>query len=216
MFDLLAVKGEIQDKSDAKTLLIDKGGVRFDNVSFHYDAERPILKNVSFEVPSGKTVAIVGPSGAGKSTIINALSGEDLVKTGDVRDDDSRGRHTTTHREMIFLPGGGMIIDTPGMRELQLWSDTDAIDESFSEIDQLAAGCRFKDCSHESEPGCAIQAALASGELDQSRFDSFLKLRKEAAWLDRRKAESTFEVRKHDKSLGKLYKSIQKENRKLK
>ena len=174
------------------------------------------IQQIRTYMMSGTTAVLLGSSGAGKSTLINALSGEEIVKTADVREDDSRGRHTTTHREMIFLPGGGMIIDTPGMRELQLWTDTDAIGESFSEIDSLAADCRFKNCSHESEPGCAIQAALESGDLDQSRFDSFLKLRKEAAWLDRRKAESTFEVRKHDKSLGKLYKSIQKGNRKLK
>lgn len=126
------------------------------------------------------TVALLGSSGAGKSTIANGLLGEDRMRTGGVRESDGRGRHTTTRRELLPLPGGGALIDTPGMRELQLWAGGGCVDEVFGEIAALAAECRFGDCSHSGEPGCAVADALASGALTEDRWESYRKLRGEA------------------------------------
>jgi ribosome biogenesis GTPase len=130
-------------------------------------------------IAPGRTVALIGSSGAGKSTLLNVLLGEDRMRTQDVRESDSRGRHTTTHRELIPLPQGGVLIDSPGMRELQMWASQDSLDEAFDEIAAIAANCRFHDCSHDSEPGCAVREALASGALDSGRWESYLKLRRE-------------------------------------
>jgi len=135
----------------------------------------------------GETIALLGSSGAGKSTLLNSLYGEQKQKTGDVRYGDDRGKHTTTHRELVLLPSGALIIDTPGMRELQLWdSGGDSIDAAFQDIDALSARCRFSDCGHGKEPGCAVQAALRDGTLARERFDSFLKLQKELAYIERK------------------------------
>lgn len=138
-----------------------------------------------------KTVALLGSSGVGKSTLINRLYGEDIQKVKDIRKDDARGRHTTTHRELILLPGGGILIDTPGMRELQLWEKEESLSHSFHDIEALAALCKFRDCRHHGEPGCAIQAALEEGTLDQSRFDNYLKLQKELAYLERKTSKKS-------------------------
>jgi len=129
----------------------------------------------------GRTGALLGSSGVGKSTIVNRLVGYDLLATRDVRVSDSRGRHTSTHRQLVILPGQGILIDTPGMRELQLWETGEAAAGTFSDIASLGAGCRFRDCAHESEPGCAVIAAIAAGELSESRLESFRKLRSEQA-----------------------------------
>jgi ribosome biogenesis GTPase len=126
----------------------------------------------------GATAALLGSSGVGKSTLVNRFAGRELMAVTETRADDDEGRHTTSHRELIELPGGGMVIDTPGIRELQLW-DGDGIDEAFSEIDELAGACRFNDCTHASEPGCAVTAALASGELPRERYESWRKLQRE-------------------------------------
>jgi ribosome biogenesis GTPase len=127
----------------------------------------------------GKTIALLGSSGAGKSTIANALLGEERQSTGEVREGDSRGRHTTTSRMLLPLPGGGALIDNPGMRELQLWASESSLEDVFGEIASLAAGCRFADCTHSSEPKCAVQQALESGELDAARWQSYRKLQAE-------------------------------------
>jgi ribosome biogenesis GTPase / thiamine phosphate phosphatase len=128
----------------------------------------------------GRTVALLGSSGVGKSSLVNCLLGEERLRTAEVRESDSRGRHTTTHRELIPLDGGGALIDTPGMRELQLWAGEDAVDRAFDEIAALAAGCRYRDCAHSSERGCAVQAALSDGALAPERWESYRKLRGEA------------------------------------
>jgi len=129
----------------------------------------------------GRTGALLGSSGVGKSTIVNRLVGHDLLATRDVRISDSKGRHTSTSRQMVMLPGHGILIDTPGMREIQLWETGEGASATFSDIAELAAHCRFRDCAHESEPGCAVIDAVAKGELPAARLDSYRKLRLEQA-----------------------------------
>ncbi|WP_078547977.1 ribosome small subunit-dependent GTPase A [Litchfieldia alkalitelluris] len=153
------------------------------------------LKNYLTE---GKTVALLGSSGAGKSTLTNSLLGQMKQLVQEVREDDDRGRHTTTHRELVVLPDGGMIIDTPGMRELQLWEADQSVNQSFMDIEEIAAKCRFNDCSHENEPGCAIKQSIDDGTLEEDRFRSYLKLCKELAYLDR-KADKRAQQLERDK-----------------
>jgi ribosome biogenesis GTPase len=133
-----------------------------------------------------RTGALLGSSGVGKSSLVNRLLGEERLKTNEIRSDGIRGRHTTSHRELVPLPGGGLLLDTPGMRELQLWEADDGLDSAFQDVAALAAECRFGDCAHETEPGCAIRAALASGALLHERFESYRKLQSELARLERR------------------------------
>jgi ribosome biogenesis GTPase len=137
------------------------------------------LDGLCAHLADGRTVALLGSSGVGKSAIVNGLLGEERFRTNAVRESDSRGRHTTTHRELIPLPEGGAIIDTPGMRELQLWAGQQSVDQAFDEIAALAAGCRFRDCSHSGENGCAVARAIAAGELSEQRWVSYRKLRAE-------------------------------------
>ena len=134
----------------------------------------------------GVTAALLGSSGAGKSTLLNALAGEDLMSTGAVREFDDRGRHTTTHRELFRLPGGALLIDTPGMRELGLVAADEALDQSFADVTTLISQCKFSDCTHVSEPGCAILAALADSSLSTDRWQSYLKLQRELAFVVRK------------------------------
>ena len=129
-------------------------------------------------ITQGKTLAFVGSSGVGKSTLINRLLGEDRLATDGLRKDD-KGHHTTTHRQMLFLPGGAMVIDTPGMRELGMWDTESGVAQTFGDIEELAESCRFRNCSHSGEPGCAVRAAIRSGGLDEGRWLSYQKLRNE-------------------------------------
>ncbi|MBN2712621.1 MAG: ribosome small subunit-dependent GTPase A [Planctomycetes bacterium] len=128
---------------------------------------------------AGMTGALLGSSGVGKSTLVNALLGREALRTAAVRENDSKGRHTTSHRELIPLPGGAVLIDTPGMRELQLLADDSSLAQSFDEIAEASVHCRFKDCSHTGEPGCAVQAALAEGRIEMERYESYLRQCKE-------------------------------------
>ncbi|MBC6972291.1 ribosome small subunit-dependent GTPase A [Bacillus sp. Xin] len=159
-------------------------------------------------VAPGKTIALVGSSGVGKSTLLNALIGSEVAKTGDVREEDSKGRHTTTHRELFRLPSGGLVIDTPGMRELQLWEGSEAIHATFSDIEELAKDCRFRNCDHENEPGCAVQSAIEEGILAVHRLRNYKKLQKEIAYA----------MRKQDPVLARAergkWKKMKKQNRK--
>ncbi len=167
------------------------------------------LDEVLHHLAPGRTGALLGSSGVGKSTLVNAIIGEARLATREVRAGDSRGRHTTRHRELIRLPGYGLMIDTPGMRELQLWDVSNAIDEAFDDIDQLAADCHFGDCRHRDEPRCAVKAAVAEGRLAASRLASYLKLQDERAVLDARKDErATIEEKRRGKIMGRAIKQL--------
>jgi len=150
------------------------------------------LAELSTLLAPGKTAVLLGSSGVGKSTLVNALAGVEKMATKEIREDDAHGRHTTTHRELILLPSGALILDTPGMRELALWDAEAGVAAAFAEVtaevERLAEGCKFRDCAHGKEPGCAVQAALADGTLDAGRWRSFQKLQGELA----------HEVRKED------------------
>nr|WP_052476839.1 ribosome small subunit-dependent GTPase A [Jeotgalibacillus campisalis] len=152
-------------------------------------------------VNEGATVAVMGSSGVGKSSIINFLLQEDRMVTHEIREGDDRGKHTTTHRELLKLPSGGVMIDTPGMRELQLWESEGGLEQGFRDIETLALNCQFRDCKHENEPGCAVAEAIEDGTLDASRLASYRKLQKELAYMERKsnKREQLLEKKKWKK-----------------
>jgi len=154
----------------------------------------------------GATVALVGSSGAGKSTLLNRFLGEDRVRVRAVRESDDRGRHTTTRRELFVLPTGALCIDTPGLRELQLSVSADDVDAAFPDVEALAADCRFRDCGHDREPGCAVREAAKEGRLDAERLDSWRRLQKEAASQERRDDER--EARAEARRVGRMYRRI--------
>lgn len=143
------------------------------------------LEELQIYLSEGKTVALLGSSGAGKSTLINKLYGSDIQKVQGIRGDDGKGRHTTTSRELILLQSGGVLIDTPGMRELQLWEAGDSMNSSFQDIEELSKTCFFRDCTHRGEPKCAVESAITDGTLDQRRFDNYKKFQRELAYLER-------------------------------
>ena len=138
------------------------------------------LESLAPYLQPGKTVVFLGSSGVGKSSLVNALAGKEVMTEGGIREDDSKGRHTTTHRQMLMLPGGVMIIDTPGMRELGMWGVSEGLGSAFADVEQFLGKCRFRDCRHDREPGCAIRAAIESGELDAARWESYQNLSNEA------------------------------------
>jgi ribosome biogenesis GTPase / thiamine phosphate phosphatase len=143
------------------------------------------LDEIRGHLRRGVTAVLLGSSGVGKSTLVNALAGNELLATQEIRG-DGRGRHTTTRRQLVLLPDGGLVIDTPGLRELQLWEAEEGLEEAFEDVVELETQCRFSDCRHETEPGCAIQAALADGRLSAERWESFRKLERELEHLERR------------------------------
>ncbi len=149
--------------------------------------DRAQLDFISRYLQPGKTLALLGSSGVGKSTILNGLLGVEKQKTSEVSEAVGKGRHTTTHRELFLLPQGGVLMDNPGMRELHLWGEEEDLAESFTDIEDLALACRFSDCAHKSEPGCAVRRAVEQGELSGSRLANYHKLKDELAGLQRRR-----------------------------
>jgi ribosome biogenesis GTPase len=158
-----------------------------------------------------RTVVLLGESGSGKSTLVNALLGEEVADTGQVRPGDRRGRHTTTSRQLHLLPGGGVLIDTPGIRSVGLWIDPEAVDATFDDVDALAAECRFSDCGHSTEPGCAVNQAVAGGDLDPERLGAWMALRKEAESAARRADPQA--RRAEARRFGKLIREAQRRSR---
>lgn len=171
---------------------------------FHLEAIKALISTET-------TVCFIGSSGAGKSTLINRLIGREKQQTQDVREDDSRGKHTTTHRELIPLIGGGCVIDTPGLREIGLWDTSESVEETFPEISALSPECKFTDCSHVHEPGCAVLAAVENGTMDRGRYESFLKLKKEADFIAAKTDVTKQQERKaRERKLGRDIKAILK------
>ena len=155
-----------------------------------------------------RTVALIGESGAGKSTLVNALLEGEVALEGEVREGDAKGRHTTTHRELHLLPGGGVLVDTPGIREVGIWTDTDAVADAFADIDELAERCRFRDCTHGAEPGCAVLAAVEAGELAPERLDAWRALDAEAAAAELR--ADVVDRRRRARQFGRMAREAQK------
>ncbi|NIP43243.1 MAG: ribosome small subunit-dependent GTPase A [candidate division Zixibacteria bacterium] len=168
------------------------------------------LDDLRNSLNSGMTAAFLGSSGVGKSTIINGLLGYERQFVNEVREDDSRGRHTTTYRELILLPAGGILVDTPGMREIQLWGDESGLSQVFDDIEAFASQCKFRDCSHNGEPGCAIEKALEDGSLDKKRWSNYRKLQKELRFLAVRqdKKEARRQQREWDKKIRQYHQQM--------
>jgi ribosome biogenesis GTPase len=174
---VLLTKADLCDDVDARVYEVESIAI---GVPVH-SVSAPLgdgVESVRAYVTLGKTAALLGSSGVGKSTLVNALVGEELLATQDVRE-DGRGRHTTSHRQLVPLPEGGLVLDTPGMRELQLWDADTGLEAAFQDLETLAGQCRFADCAHRREPGCAVRAALADGTLDVERLESWRKLQRE-------------------------------------
>lgn len=158
---------------------------------------------------AGVTIVFLGSSGVGKSSLVNALAGKEIMNVSEIRATDGRGRHTTTHRQLIMLDSGVMIVDTPGMREIGLWNAADGLEHSFEDIEQYFAKCKFRDCNHQSEPGCAVKRAIANGELSQERWNRYLQLKKESSYSDG-KDDYLSQKWKRNKQIAKDVKSLKK------
>lgn len=159
----------------------------------------------------GSTVALIGSSGVGKSTLINKLMGNEIIETNTLRKNIEKGKHTTTTREMYILPVGGLIIDTPGMRELQLWDVNDGLNQYFEDIEIIAKNCRFSDCKHDTEPECAVKDVISKGLLDKSRLENYLKMKNELAFLSKRQTQKASQIEKEKwKDIDKQIKKIKK------
>lgn len=205
---ILLTKPDLTD--DAETFRAEAEAISPLVPALLVDATAPAARDVLAPwCGTGRTVAFLGTSGVGKSTLLNALAGREAAVTGAIREDDARGRHTTTRRELHVVPGGFSVIDTPGMRELQLADAAEGIGEVFADIAALAEGCRFNDCAHETEPGCAVRAAIEAGTLDPGRLTRWRKLAAE----DAHNTADLAERRRRDKAFGKMVRAVTKGKR---
>ena len=194
---VLLTKSDLLDSGDAAPFLADAAACAGDVPVFAISSRTGNgLDQLAPYVLPRRTIAFIGSSGVGKSSLVNALAGEELMPTLEVRDWDSKGRHTTTERELIRLPSGTLVIDTPGMREIGMWEADTGIADSFADIESFVAGCRFSDCRHDTEPGCAVKAALASGELSEERWLAYRRLKAEVAHEETNRTESSHRYRK--------------------
>ena len=175
---LVLSKADLVDDPDAIIAQLLAGQADLD--ALVTSAKQNIGLDAVHDVVRDRTVAVVGESGAGKSRLVNALAGDEVAAIGEVRAGDRKGRHTTTTRQLHVLPGGGCLIDTPGVRAIGLWIDPEAVNETFADIEELATGCKFSDCAHAGEPGCAVAAAVESGDLDPARLEAWRRLEDEA------------------------------------
>ena len=205
---VLLTKADLCEDVDAKVLEAEEVAIGVDiYVSSSVTGEG--IESLEKYLYEGSTCAFIGSSGVGKSSIINYLIGEDFMKVNKIRNDD-KGRHTTTHRELVQISGGGLIIDTPGMREIQIMDVDDSLDRTFSDIEELTRLCKFSDCQHDTEPGCAVKKALKSGKLDEGRWENYLKLKRETAFYKRKnnkKLESEYweKMKKRSKKVKDIY-----------
>ena len=194
---VLLTKSDLLDSGGAAPFLADAAACAGDVPVFAISSKTGDgLDQLAPYVLPRRTLAFIGSSGVGKSSLVNALAGEELMPTLEVRDWDAKGRHTTTERELIRLPSGALVIDTPGMREIGMWEADAGIADSFADIESLVAGCRFSDCRHDTEPGCAVKAALASGKLSEERWLAYRRLKAEAAREETNRTESSHRYRK--------------------
>ncbi|MCM3733060.1 ribosome small subunit-dependent GTPase A [Fictibacillus nanhaiensis] len=172
---------------DVQKYIDEVESIAFGVPTFAVSAENETgLDALSSFIKEGETVALLGSSGVGKSTLANKLFGQEVLKTNIIREEDGKGKHTTTHRELLVLEKGGILIDTPGMRELQLWEGDNSLSQSFQDIESFAERCRFRDCTHNNEPGCEVRSAIETGELNDERYNSYLKLQRELAYFSRK------------------------------
>jgi ribosome biogenesis GTPase len=183
---IVLTKSDLCDDVDARIQKVEETapGVEIHAVS---NLTGSGIESLRKYVSTGKTIALLGSSGVGKSTLVNTLTGSQVLRTQEIREDDSKGRHTTTHRELVLLPGGGLILDTPGMRTLSLWEAEEGMEKMFGDIESIIKTCRFNDCKHEREPGCAVRDALRKGTIDMPKWQSWLKLQKEIRHLEAKK-----------------------------
>ena len=174
------------------------------------------MDRLKSQLEAGKTYAFIGSSGVGKTSLINKFLGNEIFKINEVREKDSKGRHTTTRRQLILIPSGGLLIDTPGMKEFQLWEVDEGLDEVYPEITELSSGCRFSDCTHTKEIGCAVIAAVESGKLSNDRYESYLKLARELAYLKNRQEQNRYNSKNRFKSISRAIKDFKKLDHKSK
>jgi ribosome biogenesis GTPase len=206
-------KSDLVESADAHVLRIE-GVVPFVPVHAVSALSGAGLAELRALLAPGKTGVMIGSSGVGKSTLLNRFAGAELRRTREVRASDSRGRHTTSLRELFLLPGGGCLIDTPGLREVGVWGESGGLEETFADVAELAERCRFRDCAHRGEPGCAVAAALAEGRLDPERYQSYLKLRRELRFARSRSDERLRREREQwGKEIARQQRSFDKSSR---